>query len=50
MISHSIDRTTVMAGFQDEFSKHAEEYARYRPGYPGELFDYIASISPGHRT
>ncbi len=35
-----------MSGFEDHFSKQAREYARYRPQYPGELFDYLASISP----
>jgi SAM-dependent methyltransferase len=33
--------------FQDYFSKQASEYARYRPQYPGELFAFLASISPG---
>ena len=26
---------------KDNFSKQASDYARYRPGYPPELFDYI---------
>ena len=30
--------------FEDHFSKLATKYARYRPGYPGELFDYLASL------
>jgi SAM-dependent methyltransferase len=34
--------------FEDHFSNLAQEYARYRPHYPGELFEYLASISPGH--
>jgi len=34
--------------FEDHFSKQAREYATYRPQYPGELFVYLASISPGH--
>ena len=38
-----------MTSFQDYFSKQASEYARYRPHYPGELFDYLASISPGRQ-
>lgn len=33
-------------GFKDHFSGHAADYARHRPGYPGELFDWLASISP----
>lgn len=32
--------------FKDHFSQHAEQYAQYRPSYPEELFDYLASISP----
>jgi SAM-dependent methyltransferase len=32
--------------FEDHFSIHAREYARYRPEYPDELFQYLASISP----
>ena len=38
-----------MASFEDHFSKQAREYALYRPQYPGELFDYLASISPGRQ-
>jgi SAM-dependent methyltransferase len=38
-----------MKRFQDHFSKQAGEYALYRPQYPGELFGYLASISPGHQ-
>jgi ubiquinone/menaquinone biosynthesis C-methylase UbiE len=29
---------------QDYFSKRSEEYARYRPGYPEELFEWIAGL------
>lgn len=32
--------------FKDHFSGHAEAYARYRPDYPPELFDYLASLTP----
>lgn len=35
--------------FEDHFSQMAQGYARYRPIYPGALFDYLAAISPGHR-
>ena len=35
-----------MKTFEDHFSKQAGDYARYRPGYPVELFDYLASIAP----
>jgi ubiquinone/menaquinone biosynthesis C-methylase UbiE len=32
---------------KDLFSKQAEVYARYRPTYPAELFDYILSFVTG---
>jgi SAM-dependent methyltransferase len=32
--------------FKDHFSGHAADYAKFRPNYPPELFDYLASISP----
>ena len=38
-----------MTGFEDHFSKHAGDYARFRPHYPEELYDHLASISPGRR-
>ncbi len=34
--------------FNDQFSELAGEYSRYRPGYPRELFKYLASISPSN--
>jgi len=34
-----------MTGFRDHFSGHAAEYARYRPGYPPELFGYLAQVA-----
>src|SRR5437588_13058810 len=34
--------------FRDHFSAHAAEYAKFRPHYPDELFQYLASISPQH--
>jgi SAM-dependent methyltransferase len=34
--------------FKDYFSAHAAEYAKYRPGYPAELFEYLNSIASGH--
>lgn len=33
--------------FKDHFSGHASDYARFRPRYPAELFDYLARIAPG---
>ena len=38
-----------MTTFEDHFSEQAREYAQYRPQYPRELFDYLASIAPGRR-
>ena len=35
------------AGFQDHFSERAESYARFRPRYPAELMDWLASLTPG---
>jgi ubiquinone/menaquinone biosynthesis C-methylase UbiE len=35
--------------FKDYFSKQAAEYAKYRPGYPDELFKYLSSITEGHQ-
>ncbi len=37
-----------MATFRDHFSQQAVAYATYRPGYPDELFEYLASVSPRH--
>ena len=34
-----------MTTFKDHFSGHAADYAKFRPNYPPELFDYLASIS-----
>ena len=35
-----------MAG--DHFSGHAADYAKFRPGYPEALFDWIAAQTAGH--
>lgn len=35
--------------FEDHFSGHAGDYARYRPGYPAELFAWIAAQAPATR-
>lgn len=34
--------------FKDHFSGHANAYARYRPEYPKELFEYLATLTPRH--
>ena len=36
------------ANFEDHFSKHAGQYAQYRPTYPDEIYAHLASIAPGH--
>jgi len=33
--------------FKDHFSRQATDYAKFRPRYPQELFDYLGSIAPG---
>jgi SAM-dependent methyltransferase len=35
--------------FKDHFSKQAADYARFRPGYPPELFVYLAGIAPSRQ-
>jgi ubiquinone/menaquinone biosynthesis C-methylase UbiE len=37
-----------MAEFQDLFSKQAEIYAKSRPRYPKELYEYLAGLTPSH--
>ena len=33
--------------FEDHFSSHSQQYAQYRPKYPDEIYEYLASIAPG---
>ena len=33
--------------FKDLFSRQSSAYSRYRPGYPSELIEYVAGLSPG---
>jgi SAM-dependent methyltransferase len=37
-------------GFKDYFSKQAADYARFRPSYPDELFDFLASVAPSRES
>jgi len=37
-----------MASFSDHFSSSASSYASFRPGYPPELFAWLASVTPDH--
>jgi SAM-dependent methyltransferase len=32
--------------FKDHFSKQAADYAKFRPRYPSELFEYLGNIAP----
>ena len=34
--------------FKDHFSSLANEYSRYRPRYPEELFRYLSTLAPRH--
>jgi len=36
--------------FKDHFSDRSADYARYRPEYPGALFDFIAQAAPRRNT
>src|SRR5437870_12319458 len=35
--------------FKDHFSKQAAGYAKFRPRYPQQLFDYLGSIAPSRQ-
>lgn len=35
--------------FKDHFSKQAADYAKFRPRYPQELFEYLGSIAPSRQ-
>ncbi len=37
-----------MTTFKDHFSGHADDYRRYRPTYPDDLFDFLAGQAAGH--
>ena len=39
-----------MPVFKDHFSNHAADYSRYRPGYPAELFAFLAEQAPDTQT
>jgi cyclopropane fatty-acyl-phospholipid synthase-like methyltransferase len=38
-----------MTTFSDYFSSDASSYARFRPGYPRALFEWLASVAPDRR-
>src|SRR5438876_2545940 len=35
--------------FKDHFSKQAADYAKFRPRYPHELFEYLGSVAPSRQ-
>ncbi|MEO8412184.1 MAG: class I SAM-dependent methyltransferase [Ginsengibacter sp.] len=35
---------------KDNFSKQSDLYARFRPGYPKQLFDFLLPLVPGKQT
>lgn len=35
--------------FKDHFSRQAADYAKYRPRYPREMFEYLGSIAPARQ-
>jgi methylase of polypeptide subunit release factors len=35
--------------FKDHFSKQAEDYAKFRPRYPREMFEYIGTVAPSRK-
>ena len=35
--------------FKDHFSKQAADYAKFRPSYPRQLFDFLGSIAPSRQ-
>ncbi|MBX3139030.1 class I SAM-dependent methyltransferase [Candidatus Obscuribacterales bacterium] len=45
LLTNAIETMT----FNDHFSTQAATYRRFRPMYPKELFDYLASITPAHK-
>jgi hypothetical protein len=42
-------RAEADMNFKDHFSKQAADYAKFRPGYPNELFAYLGSIAPSRK-
>jgi methylase of polypeptide subunit release factors len=34
--------------FKNYFSDDSKEYSKYRPSYPGALFEFLSSVTPGH--
>jgi SAM-dependent methyltransferase len=39
----------LFGDFKDHFSKQAADYAKFRPTYPQQLFEYLGSIAPSRQ-
>ncbi len=37
-----------MNSFKDHFSSQSEEYNKFRPHYPAELYEYLSKLCNGH--
>jgi len=35
--------------FKDHFSRQAADYAKFRPRYPREMFEYLGAVAPSHK-
>lgn len=35
--------------FKDHFSKHAADYAKFRPRYPRQMFEYLGTVAPSRK-
>ena len=40
---------TRTVSFKNHFSKEAEDYAKFRPRYPHELFEYLGTLAPSRQ-
>jgi SAM-dependent methyltransferase len=40
---------TRTVSFKNHFSKQAEDYAKFRPRYPHELFEYLGTLAPSRQ-
>jgi SAM-dependent methyltransferase len=36
-------------GFKDHFSRQAADYAKFRPRYPREMFEYLGTVAPSRK-
>src|SRR5262245_44204049 len=40
----------LLMSFKDHFSQQANAYAKYRPLYSADLFEYLAALAPARDT